>query len=92
MNEHSVTGWKNGTSRKEKERTGKWFALFLSNRILDPQGSSNTEVLPVVVTVQLSNIPRGVTLRSQRDPEICGRQAAKIAACVHAFVTVKPEG
>lgn len=48
MNEHSVTGWKNGTSRKEKERTGKWFALFLSNRILDLQGSSNTELLPVV--------------------------------------------
>ena len=25
-------------------------------------------------------------------PEICGRQDAKIAACVHTFVTVKPEG
>ena len=32
------------------------------------------------------------TLHSQRDPEICGRQAAKIAACVHAFVTGKPKG
>ena len=45
-----------------------------------------------IVTVQPSNIPRGVTLHSQRDPEICGRQTAEIAACVHAFVTVKPEG
>ena len=28
----------------------------------------------------------------QRDPEACRRQAAGIAACVHAFVAVKPEG
>ena len=44
------------------------------------------------VTVQSSTIPRGVTLLLQRDPEARGRQAAGSAACVHAFVTVKPEG
>ncbi len=44
------------------------------------------------VTVQPSTVPRGVTLLLQRDPEACGRQAAGNAACVHAFVTVKPEG
>ena len=31
-------------------------------------------------------------LQMQRDPEFCGRQAAGIAACVYAFVTVKPKG
>ena len=45
-----------------------------------------------IVTVQPSTVPRGVTLLLQRDPEACGRQAAGNAACVHAFVTVKPEG
>ena len=44
------------------------------------------------VKVQPSTVPRGVTLLLQRDPEACGRQAAGNAACVHAFVTVKPEG
>ena len=44
------------------------------------------------VTVQPSTVPRGVTLLLQRDPEACGRQAAGNAACVYAFVTVKPEG
>ena len=58
-----------------------------SGFLLHPLGDNEFRV-----TVQPSNIPRGVTLHSQRDPEICERQTAKIAACVHAFVTVKPEG
>ena len=31
-------------------------------------------------------------IRLERDPEVYQRQAAGIAACVHAFVAVKPEG
>ena len=44
------------------------------------------------VTVQPSTVPRGVPLLLQRDPEACKRQAAGNAACVHTFVTEKPEG
>ena len=45
-----------------------------------------------MITIQTSTVPRGVPMLLQRDPEACRRQAAGIAACVHAFVAVKPEG
>lgn len=45
-----------------------------------------------MVTVQLSDILRGVGLQMQADPEAVGRQTAVLAVCVHSFVTMKPEG
>ncbi len=73
-------------------RKGRAFDRIVFNVFKDVDRELYRKLLGIKVTVQPSNVPRGVTLHSQRDPEICGRQAAKIAACVHAFVTVKPEG
>ncbi len=33
-----------------------------------------------------------ITLLLQRNPEDCRRQVAENAVCVHAWVTVRPEG